>query len=103
MCKKLLCHRRLRRRNKYVHSAEVVPWQMFVATYVGMSIRKKNLSDTAYTLFPHHHHHDNHRLSTSSMPTLKRGGGGSAVAALSVIAVAAWRRRGSALMFADSF
>jgi len=38
--------RRLRHRNEYVHSAEVVPWQMFLATYVGMSIRKKNLSDT---------------------------------------------------------
>ena len=45
MCKKLLCHHRLRRRNEYVHSAEVVPWQMFVATYAGMSIQKKNSSD----------------------------------------------------------
>jgi hypothetical protein len=37
--------RRLTRRNEYIHSAEVVPWQMFLATYAGMSIRKKNLSD----------------------------------------------------------
>ena len=53
MCKKLLCHRRLRRRNEYVHSAEVVPWQMFVATYAGMSIRKKNSSDVHIILFTH--------------------------------------------------
>jgi len=56
MCKKLLCHRRLRRRNEYVHSAEVVLWQMFLATYAGMSLWKKILSDTAYV----------HNLPTSS-------------------------------------
>ena len=51
MCKKLLCHRRLTCRNEYVHSAEVVPWQMFVATYAGMSIRIKNSSDLHYIIF----------------------------------------------------
>ena len=44
--------RRLRHRNEYVHSVEVILWQMFLATYVGMSIKKKNLSDTL-TLFMH--------------------------------------------------
>jgi hypothetical protein len=53
----------LTRKNEYIHSAEVVPWQMFLATYVGMIILKKILSDTVYLSSTNY---------TSTMPTLKR-------------------------------
>jgi hypothetical protein len=32
------------RRNECVHSAKVVPWQMFLATYAGMSMKKNFLT-----------------------------------------------------------
>ncbi len=59
--------RLLRRKNEYVYSTEVVPWQMFLATYVRMSILKKILSDTVRILS---FHQQNTPLHT--MPTLKR-------------------------------
>ena len=42
---------------------------MFLATYAGMSIQKKDLSDTGYALT---HILNNHKLSTSSNSTMKR-------------------------------